>query len=373
MILTKKPYLLGALLIFLFALSTRFLIFSLRNGDLYLIRTWYDFLLDAGYKGLANGDFSNYPPAYLYLLFISTLTSKWLDPFLALKIIPTVFDVLSAIVIYKIANQKHTEDKSIFIASLFFALPTIMFNSSGWGQIDSMYGAFILLCFYLLQTERPFYAMIAFGVAFSFKAQSIFLLPFLGILFLWKRIRWYDFLTLPTVYILMALPAALIGRDWNSILLLYVGQTSQFDDLARNAPNLYSFIPKEFYHPVFEGGMVIFFLSMLFWAWINWKTKPVTSPYILAITALTSTTLSVFLLPKMHDRYFYPADIFALVTAIFMPKLWFLAFLSQLSSGLVYLIFPFSQTRLLVIPAALINTALVIVILRYQIRALKEK
>lgn len=212
--------------------------------------------------------------------------------------------------------------------------------------------------------------MAAFGMALSFKVQSIFLLPFLGILFLRKKILWHHFLVVPIPYLVLALPAIILGRDWESILLLYIGQAGQFDQLARSAPNLYVFIPNEFFHPVFEIGMGIFILSMLAWAGINWKAKPPVTMEQLALTALASAILTVFLLPKMHDRYFYPADLFAFTTMIFLPELWFFTLLSQISSGLVYLIFPFAQSRLLALPAGLINTALVIVIIRRQLNSL---
>ena len=368
----KRPYFLAAILVFTFALIFRTLMLGLKNADLVFIRTWYDFLLANGYHGLANGEFSNYPPAYLYLLYIATLTSKWLDPFIAIKIIPTAFDLFSAWIVYKIARVKYSDDKPYFFAALFFALPTIMFNSSGWGQIDGLFGAFLLLCFYFLLKDRSFWAMAAFGMALSFKVQTIFLLPFVGILFLRKRIPWQHFLIVPVPYLVLALPTILLGRSWESILWLYVGQTGQFTDLARNAPNLYVFIPNTFFHPVFEFGMGIFILAMLAWAWVNFRAKsPITSEQ-LALTALASAMLTVFLLPKMHDRYFYPADIFAFTTVIFLPELWFFALLSQISSGLVYLIFPFAQTRLLALPAALINTALIIVILRSQLQTLRK-
>lgn len=366
----NRPYLYLSIAVTVLALILRYLSLSLMNGDLLLLRTWYDFLLENGYKGLANGEFSNYPPAYLYLLYLGTLTVNWLDPFIALKLIPTAFDLISAFAIYKIARTKYDDDKPYFMSSLFFLLPTVMFNSSGWGQIDSMYGSFLLVCFYLLLRDRPLWAMAAFGVAFSFKAQSIFLLPFLGILFLRKQIPWYSFFVVPLVYLLLAIPTLLLGRTLESVVFLYAGQVDQFQNLSRYAPNLYLVIPNEFFHPVFEIGLILFAVAMLAWAWVNWKTPPPVTTHQLVLTALASAALVPFLLPKMHDRYFYPADLFSFVTAIFIPELWFFAMLFQISSGLVYMIFPFGMPPLLALPAALINTVLVFFIIRAQLRSL---
>lgn len=370
--LKKRPYLIAGGLLFILSFLIRYLALELKNGDIYLIHTWYDFLLKNGYKGLGNGEFSNYPPLYLYFLYLATLTHTWLDSFIALKLLPTLFDFISAFAIYKIARIKYESDKSFFFTAIFFLLPTVMMNSSSWGQIDSMYGSFLLVCFYLLLTKRPFWAMVAFGIGFSFKAQSIFILPFLGILFLRKQIRWYDFLIIPVIYLVFAIPTVWLGRSWESILLLYVGQAGQFTELARYAPNLYILLVGEPLHPGFEIGMSIFFFAMLAWAWINWKAKPPVTENQLALTVLASAALVPFLLPKMLDRYFYPADLFSFVTALFIPELWFFALLFQISSGLVYMIFPFGMPPLLALPAALINTVLVFFIIRRQIKSLKE-
>jgi len=369
--LKKRPIIFISIFLAALSIFFRYQFVDFKNGDLLLIREWYDFLLQHGYKGLANGEFSNYPPAYLYLLYFFTLLSRWIEPFTALKLIPTLFDLISTFTIYKLARIKYTDDKPYLLSALFFLLPTMMLNSTGWGQIDSLYGSFLLVCFYLLLTKRPFWALVAFGVGFSFKAQSIFLLPFLGILFLRRQIRWYHFLVVPVIYLVLALPTIFLGRSWESILLLYVGQAGQFQNLARYAPNLYFLIPIDYFHPVFEIGMGIFFVCMLAWAWVNWRTKPPVTQHQLVLTALASAALVPFLLPKMLDRYFYPADLFSFVAAIFIPQLWFIPLFFQLSSGLAYTIFMFGMPPLMALPGALINTALVVIIIRQQLASLK--
>jgi Gpi18-like mannosyltransferase len=371
MSLRKHLWLWAALVLFALTTIIRVQLISVSNGDLLLIRTWYDFLAKNGMMGLADGAFSNYPPAYLYLLWISTLFSSWLEPVAAIKLIPTLFDLISAVAIFKIARTQYDADKSYFAAALFLLLPTVMLNSTGWGQIDSAYTSFLLVCFYLLLTKRPFWAMVAFGIAFSYKAQAIFLLPFLGILFLRKQIRWYYFLIVPAVYLILALPTLLLGRSLESILFLYAGQLDQFENLARYAPNLYFVIPNEFYHPVFEIGLGIFFISMLAWAWINWRTLPPVTVNQLTLTALTSAALIPFLLPKMHDRYFYPADVFSFAAAVLFPKYWIFAVMFQISSGAAYSVFLFGAQPITVLIGSLVNTVQVILIVRHQLKSLR--
>jgi Gpi18-like mannosyltransferase len=370
--ITKRPFIILSIFLFILLLFIRYQVLDLTNGDHQLILTWYDFLKQNGVMGLADADFSIYPPAYLYVLWFFTLISDWVTPAHALKIIPTLFDVISTIAIYKIARLKFEDDQPYLLAVIFLLLPTVTMMSTTWGQIDSAYGSFLLVCFYFLLKEKPFYAMLAFGMAFSFKPQSIFLLPFLGILFLWGKIKWHHFFLPAIVYVLLAIPTILLGRSWESAIFLYASYVESYQNLSRYAPNLYFLIPNEYYHPVLEIGLGIFFISMLAWAWINWKARNHINQKQIAFTALASVALVPFLLPKMHDRYFYPADLFSFAVAILFPEIWFVPILFQISSGVAYSVFLFGMQPIVVLIGTLINTALVVVIVRKQLESLKN-
>jgi Gpi18-like mannosyltransferase len=371
-LIKKRPLLLLSIVLLALSLIVRFQIRGYINGDLTLLQKWYDHLNINGAAGLADESFSNYPPAYLYLLWFSTLLSGQVERITALKLIPTLFDVLSAFIIFRMSRIRYDDDTPYLIAAGFFILPTVLFNSSGWGQIDSLYTSFLLVCAYLLLKEKPFWAMAAFGMAFSFKSQSIFLLPFLGILFIKGKIHWKHFLLIPAVYIILGIPTALIGRNWTSILSIYLGQVGQFRILANNAPNLYIFIPNLFYDIGLWIGLGVFLFTMLIWGWINWRAKIKLSQRQIMLMALTALALVPFILPKMHDRYFYPADVFSYAVIIFAPELWFMPVLYQLISGLSYSIFLLGAPIIFVMFAALINTGVIIYILREQFLSLRE-
>jgi Gpi18-like mannosyltransferase len=369
----KRALLVLGVILILLSLFIRYKVSGLHNPDMNLFINWYDHLHRNGWSGLADEDFSNYPPAYLYLLWFSTLFSGWLEPAFSIKLIPTFFDLISAATIFLMARMRYGSGTSFTLAAAFFTLPTVMMNSTGWGQIDSLYTSFLLICVYLLLREKPFWAMLAYGIAFSFKAQSIFLLPFLGLIFLSGKLRWFHFLLVPAVYLVLALPAILIGRSWESILFLYTGQVDQFKNLAKTAPNLYIFISDQYYQPVVMIGITIFLIIMAFWAWNYWRAKiALTHPFII-FTALTSLALSPFLLPKMHDRYFYPADVFSFASALFIPTMWFVPVLYQVISGLAYTIFLFEMPVELVKTAAVINIFAVVYLFRRQLMFLYEE
>ena len=372
-VIRKRPLLFLSIILFALSLIVRFQIREYVNGDLTLLQKWYYHLYINGAAGLSDEHFSNYPPAYLYLLWFTTLLSNWVSPISALKLIPTLFDLLSTFTIFRMARLRYDDDTPYFIASGFFILPTVLFNSSGWGQIDSLYTSFLLLCTYLLLRGKPFWAMVAFGMAFSFKSQSIFLLPFLGILFLKGRIRWQHFLLIPLVYVILGIPTALIGRSWPSILSIYLGQVGQFRVLSNNAPNLYIFISDTFYDIGLWIGLGIFVLAMAIWGWINWRAKVIFTHRQIMLMALAVLAFVPFVLPKMHDRYFYPADVFSYAVIIFAPEMWFVPLLYQLISNLSYSAFLLGADITVVMFAALINTGATVYILRKQILSLKEE
>lgn len=151
--------------------------------------------------------------------------------------------------------------------------------------------------------------MVAFGVGFSFKAQSIFILPFLGILFLRKQLRWYDFLIVPVIYLVLAIPTD-AGELVKHPFIICRLQAGQFTEPARYAPNLYILMALPL-HPGFEIGTTIFFLAMLAWMGELEQNHP-SLRLNSQSTALASAALVPFLLPKMLDLISTPPICFHL-------------------------------------------------------------
>ena len=60
---------------------------------------------------------------------------------------------------------------------------------------------------------------------------------------------------------------------------------------------------------------------------------------VILLAPLVSVALTPFLLPKMHDRYFYPADVMSILLAFSVPQFWFVPLCYQVISSLVYAIF----------------------------------
>ena len=147
---------------------------------------------------------------------------------------------------------------------------------------------------------------------------------------------------MPLLYILLDLPAFLLGRPLLGIFTIYSSQANMFQELSMNAPNLYVFMSAVPSTPGTIVGLIIAALIVGCWIWFNARTKSDLNQSMILLMSLVSVALVPFVLPKMHDRYFYPADIFSLLAAFYMPGLWFLPILYQIISSLAYIVFLFN-------------------------------
>lgn len=297
---------------------------------------WYNKLATHGFAALKD-PFSNYTPPYLYLLFLSTKATGFIPKIAAIKLLSICFDFLNSFLVYQILKIRYPHGAMAWTgAAIFLLLPTVLLNSSYWGQSDAIYTFFLVACVFFLMKERPFIAMIFLGVSFSFKAQAAFLGPLILLLTIRKRIPWHYLGIVPLVYTLIMIPAALTGRPMIELLTVYIGQADTYHTLSEHAPNLYLFIPNTLYGPVLVIGLVTTVLITLTWTIIYARRLKVFTPLTILVCALVSAAFMPFFLPKMHDRYFYVAEVLSFLVAFYYPGTWLLAVLYQFVSGLVY-------------------------------------
>ena len=356
------------ILLVLASVVLRFISIPNSNQDMvvYNLR-WYEELSQKGIGEALGTNFSNYAPPYTYLLAIATFTRGLIAPLTAIKLIPIGFDLLGAYFIYKIVKLKYQQGYFPQLAAvIYFATPTVILNSAYWGQADSIYTSALLICLYLLMTDRPLLSMLTFGAAFSVKAQAVFLLPLLGVMALRKKINWLYFGAIPFVYLIAILPVVILGRPFMDALLVYAKQSDTFNMLSMNAPNVYSLFPREWYAFVLPIGLALTVLLVLGWTYMTWQAKAELDNKTTILLAFISAALIPFLLPKMHDRYFYPADVLSILLAFYWPSLWFMPILFQLSSGGAIAVFLFNANSAFTIYGFLINAIALGIALRAQ-------
>ena len=285
----------------------------------------------------------------------------------AIKLIPICFDILGAFYVFKIIKLKYQHSDMPYLAAvIYFTAPTVILNSAYWGQANSLYTSLLLACLYFLLTEKSFASMLAYGLAFSFKAQAVFLLPFLVIMAFRKRIPWLYFGLIPIVYMVTVLPVVFLGRPLLETLLVYAKQTDTFAVLSMNAPNLYSFFSREWYSPILPIGVTTAIILIAYWVYTTSQVKIDLDNKYIILVAVISTALVPFVLPKMHDRYFYSTDVLSIVLAFYWPTLWFIPVLYQLVSTSAISVFLFNVDASIVVIGFLINSIALATMLKMQ-------
>jgi len=328
---------------------------------------WYQNILDNGIAVSFREHLIGYTPAFWYLFAGTTLLDSILPRVTTIKLLPILFDCIATYFVYRIVRIKYPRgNKPYWAAGLFFVLPTIFINSAHWGQMDALYTTFLIISLYFFLKEKPSLGMLAFALSFSIKFQAIFFVPFLVILLLKKNVRWWQFFLVPAVYVITCIPVVLLGSSWLDLLTIYLRQSTLFSQLTVNAPNLYIFVPWEVAEPALRIGFIVAFSTLAAWIICTALDKREITPERMVLLALISVSLTPFVLPRMHERYFYPADALALIAAFFNPDLWIVPFAFQLSSGLASAVYLKGKPPEPVMFGAIINTVILIILIVYQ-------
>ena len=319
-------------------LACRYAVLDQITGDTtqYLL-PWYEFARAHGLAALGQ-TFTNYTPFYGYLLLAVTELHGLAAPWHLVKVIPLVFDLGCAILAARLVAlaKSRSYAPAIAFAAVWLA-PTALFNGAVWGQADAIWTFFILLSVYLICRDRPGSSVIAFGAGFAVKAQAAFLSPFIFALVLRRTIHWLWLAAIPLTYLAIAAPAWLLGQPLSDILTVYLKQAETFHRLSMNAANLWLFVPNRFYEFGVAIGLAISAVAGLAFSIAVARVKLAFKVEHTVVAAALSLLLLPFLLPKMHDRYFYAFEIFAIVLACLRPRLAVIAVAAQINGVLAYL------------------------------------
>jgi Gpi18-like mannosyltransferase len=314
------------------AILLRVLLFPFESSDYHqFLQGWYTALKTNGGFAAVGMNIGDYMPTYLYLLaFFTYLPVSGLT---AIKVISTVADVVLATYVMKVVDLKY-ENKSYGITAyaVILFLPSVFLNSAVWGQCDAIFTSALVACVYYLMQKHPHKAFFAFAIAFIFKLQAVFLAPLLILMLLKRRIKPDTFLIIPLVYFSATIPAVIMGRDFLDLLSVYFAQSKQYKMIAMFLPNLYTWLPEN--TPAYisraavilAGGLVLISLFYLF------KKKFVLTNEILVSLALFFAMFVPFILPHMHERYYFVADILSVVFAFYFPRKFYVPVVTVLSS-----------------------------------------
>lgn len=291
---------------------------------LFALYRWYGFLAANDHFAALQYDFSEYNPPYLYLLATVSYLLPGLPDLLGIKAVSMAFDFALAFFVGKCVALRAPESKTLPILAgiATLLLPTVVANSSAWGQADSIYTTFLVVGLYFLLRGKRAWAFAAFGVAFGFKAQALFVAPALFWLVKKRVVEPRLFLVAGAAYLATLLPAWFAGRPLWDLLTVYAAQTQVHRGLSYQFPSLWQ-IPSDdwrFLWPLGVGGAA---LSVVALARVVSRSRTTVTPEIVVTLTAFSALLLPYLLPKMSSRYFFPAVVLSLVLAFYRPRLWY--------------------------------------------------
>ena len=149
------------------------------------------------------------------------------------------------------------------------------------------------------------------------------------------------------IYAAAMMPAWLAGRPWKELLLVVrLTERGFYHKLSMNAANLYAFAERLglSYEVGVRVGLAIAAAAGLVIPMYAQRLQ-VDDAEAKLLVATASALLMPFLLPKMHDRFFFAADVFTFMLACALPRFWWLATAMQASSVAAYLGFLFGVHR----------------------------
>ncbi|NWF70151.1 MAG: hypothetical protein HXY40_13785 [Chloroflexi bacterium] len=309
--------------------------------DLQLLWRW-------GYDARVNGLFGvysrvpsvNYPPVLVSLLALaSTLEQLGASPYAPLKIPPITAELLMIAAVGGWLRQENGRWRLAIVLLLAFN-PGLIGTSALWGQGEALQTLFLLLALLALNHDQPRLAWGCFALGLLTKFQAVALLPLLVLLTL-RRYGWRELLlgtALCGALLTLALWPFVAASGWEAALRHYLTAFNPAPTTA-NAFNIWYWIT-----PPPPG----IFLTIphyntrdsdLFWQNITYRQfgLGLLSLYTLLICAAmwrgyrqkreflwaAALYLGFFMLStRIHERYLYPALVFAIVGMAQLRWLW---------------------------------------------------
>ena len=281
----------------------------------------YDIYLADWLQKLAGGSFGEgmrqnigeYNVLYQYILFI--ITRLPVPSLYAVKAVSFIGDAFLAGAAAELARKDGEKNAAAF--GLALLLPTLVLNGGMFAQCDSLYAACALWGLALALGDRPAGAAACFALSLAFKLQAVFLLPIVAVLWADKKLRLSDALVFLLTLALTALPALLGGKSLGALLSIYTAQTGLYTGLTYNAPSFFALMDTTGLDVYAYGnfGMALAFgaCALLVACGVKRAGKLTRETY-LRLALLLPLTI-VFCLPRMHERYFYLADILSVTWA----------------------------------------------------------
>ena len=260
-----------------------------------------------------RGNIGEYNVLYQYILFV--ITRLPVPALYAVKAATFVGDALLAGAAARLAGQGKRQSAAALCAVLL--LPTCVIDGGMFAQCDSLYAACALWGLAHALGGKPGRGAACFALSLAFKLQAVFLLPMVAVLWSGKKLRLADALVFACTLLAVSLPALLGGKSVGQLLSIYMGQTGLYTGLTYNAPTLFGLMNTTgldaYAYGNFGMALALGAALLLLAVYVPKAERMDDGAYLRA--SLMMVLCIVFLLPRMHERYFFMADVLAVTLA----------------------------------------------------------
>ena len=304
-------------------------------GDFLL--PWFRHIEASGPVAAFAAPFGNYAPPYLYLLSATTLLARWAEAIDLVKLLSVAGSIALAGAVWHLLRtlDAATARHHLRGAALVLLLPTVVLNAALLAQCDAMWSAACVMAL-AAATRRRHAAMLAWcGLAIAFKLQAAFFAPFVLAILIRRRVPLHLWATAGIVWFVTLIPAWLVGWPMRDLLTIYLRQSDWSPGVPLNAPNIWMIV-EPLVPTVPLTGLAF---AAAIGATAAYVARLTTGPLLrrgLMEAALLAPLIVAGLLPRMHERYFFLADVIAVATALAWPdrRSIGIAILVQLGSAL---------------------------------------
>lgn len=338
------------LMINIFGILVRCSGISFLSGDMQaFLLPWFNSMKNVGGGAALECQIGDYN--VLYQTIIALITYIDCDPVFMYKCISILFDYTlaasTAWFVSKITNNKIFEIQFNIIYGAVLFLPTVLLNSSYWGQCDSIYTTFLILTLFFIYDEKYVCAFIMLGLGFAFKLQMIFIVPFIiCYYFCTQKFSILHICISIITFWLTGIIAFINGRNLLAPFTIYASQTTTYEHMYMNSPSFWLIVGDDYNS--LKSFSIIFTMVLLgtgMYIMLSKKIIMDTLEDYISIAAGFVWTCLMFL-PAMHERYSYPLDILLLILGTLNKKYLIYAVVSVMLSIITYGHYLFGTERI---------------------------
>ena len=281
------------------------------------------------------GFFLDYPPGYLYALWAAGWIARTVGATDGLRLIvdmPALAADFALAAMVFVMVRRAGGRRIAWVAMLMVALnPALLFDTVVWNQTDSALGLALLLSVAMMIEGEFELGWALAGLALIVKPQAITLIPVLG---LWTVLKW-DFrkwwraiLAFVAVVVIAAAPFS-TGLPWNWLPQLYLSTAAFYHETSVNAFNLMALLGGLRQDDAGLSPFGISYFAIGLWllaplyAFVAWMLSRKPTPQTLLLAVFIALFGFFMVAPRMHERYLYPAVVFAVPLALAEP--WMMA------------------------------------------------